>query len=727
MKKTYSILCMAIFFIFAQFCGCGNETYSPEKMLEMIENEQEISVISTQSTQKQNGKKIKSEWKELGNREDYSYFREQFDAYYGIEPYEEYKKVGMIYTDFEGNHTLNSTLRNAFSNQYFIDCFYSEESNILTNILASDLYTDGYQNTRLAVLNGYFNIFPDFDNDSFFGNYQLSRGEFLAGIYLAEHPFSTLEENTEFKNAVNKQSNDTTTLFSAQMLDYSYFNAEDDSLNQTTYNEPITRAEAIYTLVRMYYNDEYETLTGTESISYTDGIKGENVALEQGFIEKNETTGELEPKKYWKSYELCYAVNYPETGMPEDLYKAMVIAERHHLMGDNNDETCRWNEPLTKETALLWLTNVYLDLGTVINVEYGYVEGYSNKKYGEVGEEHFALYNGTNEGKLIDIMDIPEEGYVFYDKLLEGADNDGIDDFLIEDRYFDAENPVPVMTIEGSVPRGNYRDMVQTVHNEVSEYVGILNKVYSAFLDDHLEVFWIISGFTTYRITSLENGNYTAEILLVLQRKDNNTGEIVMDARLDDYRSEERIKEDIAIRDARIAEILKAVEEKSDYEKLLYFNKELTMTNQYNTSSNVPPGGTHRSSIAGIKGSVGELGPVCAGYTKSFKVLCDAANIPCVNVGGYLRASSFGVYNEPHQWNYVKLEDNWYLVDVTWNDPYASNSGPVSGHEREDWCLLGSETIRHGQTVGSTRPLSPLLVYPPTLSKEAYQPPSTNP
>ena len=315
MKKKHLILCITILFTLVNFCGC--QKVSPEKMLEMLENEQEISlIISNSQTQYQSNDKIKHEWKELGNRENFQNFRERFDMYYGIESYEEYKKVGMIYTDIEGKHTLNSTLRNAFLNQYFIDCFYSEESDYLTSTLASILYGYGYQDSRLAVLNGYFNIFPDFSGDFFVGNYQLSRGEFLAGIYLAEYPVSSLEENIEFKNLVSEKSEDTTTLFSSKMLDYSYLNIDDHSLNKTTYNEPITRAEAIYTLVRMYYNDEYQVLNGTESMSYTD--ERERIS---NYMKNNGNNIKLMPdrsneKQYYKELEKFdndkkIAIRYP--------------------------------------------------------------------------------------------------------------------------------------------------------------------------------------------------------------------------------------------------------------------------------------------------------------------------------------------------------------------------------------------------------------------------------
>ena len=57
---------------------------------------------------------------------------------------------------------------------------------------------------------------------------------------------------------------------------------------------------------------------------------------------------------------------------------------------------------------------------------------------------------------------------------------------------------------------------------------------------------------------------------------------------------------------------------------------------------------------------------VCEGYAKAFKILCGKYNIPCVLVSG--KAISGG-NEEAHMWNYVQMDDdNWYAVDVTWDD-----------------------------------------------------------
>ena len=58
---------------------------------------------------------------------------------------------------------------------------------------------------------------------------------------------------------------------------------------------------------------------------------------------------------------------------------------------------------------------------------------------------------------------------------------------------------------------------------------------------------------------------------------------------------------------------------------------------------------------------------VCEGYAKAFKVLCDLAGIPCVLVSGDSVKNSAGD-TEPHMWNEVLINGNWYAIDTTADD-----------------------------------------------------------
>ena len=71
---------------------------------------------------------------------------------------------------------------------------------------------------------------------------------------------------------------------------------------------------------------------------------------------------------------------------------------------------------------------------------------------------------------------------------------------------------------------------------------------------------------------------------------------------------------------------------------------------------------------------------VCEGYAKAFKYLLDDLQIPCILVIGDA-VNSVGT-QEKHMWNYVQINDEWYAVDVTWDDPILVNGGQLSDESR---------------------------------------------
>lgn len=54
---------------------------------------------------------------------------------------------------------------------------------------------------------------------------------------------------------------------------------------------------------------------------------------------------------------------------------------------------------------------------------------------------------------------------------------------------------------------------------------------------------------------------------------------------------------------------------------------------------------------------------VCEGYAKAFQLLLNAAGIENVYVVG-------NAAGQGHAWNQVKIDEEWYNVDITWNDSY---------------------------------------------------------
>ena len=95
--------------------------------------------------------------------------------------------------------------------------------------------------------------------------------------------------------------------------------------------------------------------------------------------------------------------------------------------------------------------------------------------------------------------------------------------------------------------------------------------------------------------------------------------------------------------------------------------------------------------IYNIYGTLIRKSSVCEGYAKSFKYLMDALNIPCVIVIG--NATNSSGESESHAWNYVQINNIWYAVDCTWDDPVVVGGGRVSNSAKVRYFLKGANTF----------------------------------
>lgn len=83
----------------------------------------------------------------------------------------------------------------------------------------------------------------------------------------------------------------------------------------------------------------------------------------------------------------------------------------------------------------------------------------------------------------------------------------------------------------------------------------------------------------------------------------------------------------------------------------------------HDTLSHVPgeEGGSDSDNPYGFL--VGKKG-ICLGYSSTFQLFMDLLDIPCRTVRGTAHAGT-----ADHAWNLVRLDGEWYGVDVTWDDP----------------------------------------------------------
>lgn len=370
--KRIVIPTITLIIMTSQLLGCSSVT--SKEMLDMIDRQEAIVIEVPEPISEEQGTTIEYEWTELASLTTYPEFRTTFDDTFNIVPYGTGGKAGTIYIDLSGNQTNNSTLYNALMNQKFAEAWNNTDNlkKIIEAVKGTYVDIDSDTEAITAALNAYFNLTSDAEPNYYNGNSTLTRGEYLGMLYRASTPVEDLTD----KSGLTESIEDTdTALFASQIADKSYLTTADSSLNTSTFNSTITRAEAIYTIVQQYYSDEYGKVTGKES-SYSDAKNGGNIAEKAGFITKDKKTGEITEKKYWKSYELSYSMQNEAKGMPTDLYKALVVAKNHNLI--TGDES-RWSDGLTKTEAINLITSVYEDLaetnGYLNNAERGASNG----------------------------------------------------------------------------------------------------------------------------------------------------------------------------------------------------------------------------------------------------------------------------------------------------------------------------------------------------------------
>ncbi|EPY2306115.1 cell wall-binding repeat-containing protein [Clostridium sporogenes] len=124
---------------------------------------------------------------------------------------------------------------------------------------------------------------------------------------------------------------------------------------------------------------------------------------------------------------------------------------------------------------------------------------------------------------------------------------------------------------------------------------------------------------------------------------------------------------------AKVQEIIKNVikEGMSDVEKELVLHDYIVKNTEYNMYNHnnkiILPDDCNAYGVL-VKG----IG-TSEGYSKAMYELLKAAGIECKYVTGISVHNSVG--GDGHSWNIVKLEDEWYNLDVTWDEPIFNKNG----------------------------------------------------
>ncbi len=175
-------------------------------------------------------------------------------------------------------------------------------------------------------------------------------------------------------------------------------------------------------------------------------------------------------------------------------------------------------------------------------------------------------------------------------------------------------------------------------------------------------------------------------------------------------------KEDIEAYQAKIERvrdyIVENIKDKSDYEKIKLTHNYLRDTINYESTIS-------KNNIYDIYGALVLRECVCEGYAKAFQYIMNEVGIDNVIVIG-TGTNSMGK-TENHAWNYVKLNEKWYAVDVTWDDPVLIGDGIIPEKSKYKYFLKGSKTMNENHFIsGKFTDGGQTFTYP-TLSVEDYE------
>lgn len=176
------------------------------------------------------------------------------------------------------------------------------------------------------------------------------------------------------------------------------------------------------------------------------------------------------------------------------------------------------------------------------------------------------------------------------------------------------------------------------------------------------------------------------------------------------FQSEEHVEQAIASIENVKNIILNSVPNSNDYQKALKVHDILVRSLEYDSS---------RANAHNVYGALVEKKVVCEGYAKAYKYILDSLGIECILVNGTATNSSGQM--ESHMWNYIKLDGNWYGVDVTWDDPVIVGGSTTQNIVRHNYFAKGFNVFNNSHVINNRISDEGKTFNIPTLSSRNYK------
>lgn len=161
---------------------------------------------------------------------------------------------------------------------------------------------------------------------------------------------------------------------------------------------------------------------------------------------------------------------------------------------------------------------------------------------------------------------------------------------------------------------------------------------------------------------------------------------------LDGFTSKEQIDQSESQVIAVKNQILNQIAGKNDIEKMKYIHDYLVDTIEYDQTF-------AEKNIYNIYGALVSKTCVCEGYAKASQYLLNEAGLENIIITG--TATNSDGKTENHAWNYVNIDEKWYAIDTTWDDPIIVGEGKLTNTIRYRYFLKGSSTMNKNHFIST--------------------------
>ncbi len=225
-----------------------------------------------------------------------------------------------------------------------------------------------------------------------------------------------------------------------------------------------------------------------------------------------------------------------------------------------------------------------------------------------------------------------------------------------------------------------------------------INRAVYAVCYDYPEIFWINPG-NAFSCYSDFRGNYTVDLSVYVYEFWENTlfKQLYIDKL---YDATEKI-------------VNKASIYSTDFDRVEFVHDYICENARYNTNAaDGVRNNTYLQSavLAQATSAYGCLvngTPICGGYSKGFMLALRELGIECMFVTGYA--------GENHAWNIVEMDNEYYFMDITWDDPvYDNEKTYLRAYDEPDhkYFAVTEERMKTDHTVNM------VLAYPDCTSTE---------